>query len=498
MPPFLPAAQRSTLLSRLHASNSAYAGIYPGEPIGRQPVHTIYGGAHLFKRDSARRLGDLALASLRDYAPDFASFARAIALRGSESLPQTSAESAAILEQFRRDFPAAARANPAAALAITIYDRVTAKLATEPVEDFRIDFEDGYGVRPDAEEDACAEQAAREVAAGMKENSLPPSIGIRIKNFGEGTCERGIRTLDIFLATLGAETREAVGGGGKLPDNFVLMLPKVVSAQQMATMADLCDLFEGDSAPGGAALQSSGLFPKSSLKIEFMVETTQAVIDAQGVCPLPSFVRAARGRCIAAALGVYDYTASCGIAAHQQKIDHRACDFARHIMQVSLGASGLFLSDGATNIMPAAPHRAAEGSSLSPQQISENRAAVHSAWRLNFEHVRRSLAHGWYQGWDLNPAQLPVRYAAVYSYFAEFLPEATARLRNFVDKAARATLAGGGVFDDAATAQGLLTFFIQGLRRRAITQAEAEATGLTPEEISTRSFVEILRRRAAR
>ncbi len=487
MPPSLPPAQLAPILARLNASNADYAGIYPGEPIGRQPVHTIYGGAHLFRRDSARRLGDLALASLRDYAPDFASFARAIGLRGCESLPDTAAGAASILEQFRRDPPhgsaASAAANPAAAFAIGVYDRVLAKLSTEPVEDFRIDFEDGYGVRPDAEEDACAEQAAREVAAGIAEKSLPPFIGIRIKNFGPDTHARGIRTLDIFLTTLAAHA------GGKLPDNFVLMLPKVVSARQVTTMADLCDLFE-----------NAGTFPKNSLKMEFMVETTQAVIDAHGVCPLPGFVRASRGRCIAAALGVYDYTASCGVTAHQQKIDHRACDFARHVMQVSLGASGLFLSDGATNIMPAAPHRAPEGGTLSPGQLSENRAAVHSAWRLNFEHVRRSLAHGWYQGWDLNPAQLPVRYAAVYSYFLEFLPEATARLRNFVDKAARATLvggAGGGIFDDAATAQGLLTFFIQGLRRRAITQAEAEATGLTPEEISTRSFVEILRGRVA-
>ncbi len=496
MPSSLPAPFLSSLLSRLNESNSAYARVYPGEPIGRQPVHTLYGGAHLFKRDSARRLGDTALGFLRDYAPDFASFARAVGLRASESLPETASGAQSILAEFRRDHTGAARANPAAAFAIGVYDRVVAKLTAEPVEDFRIDFEDGYGIRPDAEEDACAEHAAREVAAGMRENSLPPFIGIRIKNFGEGTAPRGIRTLDIFLTTLAHETRAGnastpgrPGAGSALPSNFVIMLPKLVSSHQVAALADLCDHFE-----------SAGLFPRDSLRLEFMVETTQSVIDSRGVCPLPEFVRAARGRCIAAALGVYDYTASCGVTAHQQKIDHRACDFARHVMQVSLGATGLYLSDGATNIMPAPPHRA-EGAPLAPRLVEENRAAVHAAWRLNFEHVRRSLSHGWYQGWDLNPAQLPVRYAAVYSYFLEYLPDATARLRNFVEKAARATLvggSGGGVFDDAATAQGLLTFFIQGLRRRAITDAEAAATGLTPEEISTRSFSEILRRRAGK
>lgn len=443
------------LLARLSESNSAYASVYPGEPIDRQPVHTIYGGAHLFRRDSARRLGDVAMALLREYAPDAATLVRAIGLPGPESLWED------------------------------VYGRVTRKLSTEPIEDFRIDFEDGYGVRPDTEEDSCAEQAAIEVAAGMKERSLPPFIGIRVKNFGPDTHARGIRTMDIFLSTLAAQT--GGGGVGTLPENFVVMLPKVVSAQQVTTMVDLLEMFE-----------SAGKFPRGSLKMEFMVETTQAVIDVAGKCPLPEFVRASRGRCIAAALGVYDYTASCGVTANQQRIDHPACDFARHAMQVALGASGLYLSDGATNIMPVAPHRAGAGGSLTPQQTAENRGAVHAAWRLNFEHVRRSLAHGYYQGWDLNPAQLPVRYAAVYSYFLEYLPDATARLRNFVNKAARATLAGGGVFDDAATAQGLLTFFIQGLRRRAITEEEAAATGLTPDEMRARSFVEILRRRAGR
>ncbi|MBS0192263.1 MAG: hypothetical protein U0573_06535 [Phycisphaerales bacterium] len=473
-------------LAELAKSNAAYSKVYPGEPLDRQPVHTIYGGGHLFKKDTARRLGDVALASLRDYAPDFATFARAIGLKGCDSLPQTAADAASIEEQLRRDPSGAARANPAAAFACSVYRRVVEKLEREPAEDFRIDFEDGYGVRTDEEEDAHAQHAAIETAAGMKENSLPPFIGIRIKNFGPDTHARGIRTLDIYLTALSRAT------GGRLPQNFVVMLPKLVSAQQVATMVTVLEQFE-----------AAGLFPPSSLKMEFMVETTQSVIDSRGWCPLPEFVRAARGRCIAAALGVYDYTASVGVTAQEQRIDHRACDFARHAMQVSLGATGLYLSDGATNIMPSALHVATEGGSLSAQQHAENRAAVHSAWKLNFQHVRRSLSHGWYQGWDLNPAQLPIRYAAVYSYFHEYLPDATVRLRNFVEKAARATLvrgaggSGGGVFDDAATAQGLLTFFIQGVRRGAISPEELNATGLTQDEIRMRSFIEILRRRQA-
>lgn len=448
MPTTLTSAATGPTLARLAQANAAYSGVYPGEPNDRQPVHTVYGGAHLFRRDSAKRLGGLALASLREYAPDAASFARAIGLGGD------------------------------GVLHAAVYRAAVAKLGREPVEDFRIDFEDGYGVRPESEEDECAEQAAAEVAAGMKEGTLPPFIGIRIKNFGAETHARGIRTLDLFLTALSRLT------SGRLPQNFVVMLPKVVSAQQVTTLVDLFELFE-----------ESGLYPSGSLKMEFMVETTQSVIDSSGRVPIPDFVRAARGRCLSVALGVYDYTASIGVTAGNQRIDHGACDFARHMMQNSLGGSGLYLSDGATNIMPAPPNKAPEGGTLTPKQIEENRAAMHHGWRLHFEHVRRSLAHGYFQGWDLNPAQLPTRYAAVYSFFKEAMPEATARLRNFVDKVARATIAGGGVFDDAATAQGLLTFFIQGLRRRAITEDEVAATGLTAEEVRTRSFVEIVRSR---
>ncbi len=438
--------QLAPLLAKLTEANRAYAGVYPGEPVDRQPVHTVYGGAQLFRRDTASRLGKLAIASLDEYAPDADTFASLLGIGPS--------------------------------LGPSIYEAVIAKLHTEPVEDFRIDFEDGYGVRPESEEDQCAVHAAEELAAGMEQGTLPPFIGIRIKNFGEDTLERGVRTLDLFLTALTARTN------GALPANFVVMLPKVVSEHQVATLVDIFEMFEG-----------AGAFPPGSLKMEFMVETTQSVIDENGAVPINRFVRAARGRCVSVALGVYDYTASIGVTAGHQRIDHNACDFARHMMQVSLGGSGLYLSDGATNIMPAPPHKAPDGGALSAAEAQANRDAVQSGWKLHFQHCRRSLEHGYYQGWDLNPAQLPTRYAALYSYFWESLPGATQRLSNFVEKVARATIAGGGVFDDAATAQGLLTFFIQGLRRRAITEDQVRATGLTVDEIRMRSFLEIVKHR---
>jgi hypothetical protein len=167
-------------------------------------------------------------------------------------------------------------------------------------------------------------------------------------------------------------------------------------------------------------------------------------------------------------------------------------------MQVSLAATGVALSDGATNIMPVAPHRAAPGAPpLSEAQAAENRAAVHRVWRLHFDHVTHSLVHAFYQGWDLHPGQLPTRYAAVYAFFLEGLAAASRRLRSFMEKAAQATLL-GDVFDDAATGQGLLNFFIRGLSCGAITPEEAAATGLTRAEIQGRSFLKILEGRRSR
>ncbi len=474
----LTAAALAPTLSRLKAANDAFAAMFPGEPESRQPVHTLYGGAHLFKADAAKKLGDLSLASLREYAPDFCSFARAIGLRGAETLPDALADAARLEAYVKGNLAQAWTSNPHAALAYAVYTRVVEKLTREAVEDFRIDFEDGYGYRPDAEEDACAEQAARELAEGMKRGSLPPFIGIRIKTFSAALHARGIRTLDIFLSTLAGLT------GGALPPNFVVTLPKVVAPEQVSTLADVFELIE----------KATSIRP-GTLKMELMVETTQSILDHEGRAMLPHLIRAARGRCLGAHFGVYDYTASCNLTAEQQSIVHPSCEFARDVMQVSLTGTGQFLSDGATNIMPVGPHRAAAGGSLSSQQVAENRSAVHRAWRLHYEHVRHSLSRGYYQGWDLNPAQFPTRYAAVYAFYLEALGPATERLRNFVEKAARATLV-GDIFDDAATAQGLLTYFLRALRCGAITEDEVRATGLTADDMRLRSFSEIMKRRS--
>jgi len=422
--------------------------VYPGDSSARQPVHTVYGGAHIFKANTAKKLGVTALQTLREYAPNAATFSKALGLTGKSSEHKV------------------------------LYDRIVEKLNTEPVEDFRIDFEDGYGYRTDEEEDQHAAFTAQEIARGMESGTLPPFIGIRIKPFTEDLKSRSIRTLDIFLTTLLEESR------GRLPDNFVVTLPKVTVPGHVAALADLFDSFEPKYN-----------LPTNSLKLEIMIETPQSIINSRGECAVPSLVRAGRGRCIAVHFGVYDYTALLNITAAYQTMDHPACDFARHILKVSLAGTGVWISDGATNILPVGPHRVGKnGKPLTARQKKENRDAVYRAWRLAFDHTTNSLQNGYYQGWDLHPAQLPVRYAAVFSFFRNGLEVMSHRLKTFVEKAAQATLI-GDVMDDAATGQGLLNFFLRGINCGAIAEDEALATGLTLDELRTRSFMNILKRR---
>ncbi|MGH7298487.1 MAG: DUF6986 family protein [Polyangiaceae bacterium] len=421
----LAAEELERLSAPLRAANAAFMARYPGERPDRQPVHTFYGGAHLFSADSARKLGQLAQAALEEHAPDAETLAAAFGLPAD--------------------------------LAREVRARAAHKLATEAVEDQRIDFEDGYGARPDAEEDGHAVACAREVARGQAAGTLPPFLGIRIKSMIEETRTRALRTLDLFLTTLLDAT------GGALPRGFVVMLPKPQIPEHCAALADALDALE----------LKLGLEPGST-RVEIMIEQAQAILDDAGRVAVPGLVRAARGRCVATHFGTYDYTASCGITAAHQHMAHGACDFAKHCMQASLAGTGVWLSDGATSVMPVG-----------------DRAAVHAAWRLQASHVRHSLEGGFYQGWDLHPAQLVARYVAVYAFYLEALPAATARLSNFVAKAAQATGV-GEVFDDAATGQALLNFFLRGLGCGAISEKEALATGLTLDELRSRSFLKIL------
>jgi citrate lyase beta subunit len=438
----------TSIFQKLKRVNETVAKAYPGETGERQPVHTVYGGAHLFRSDTPRKLGAAALAALNEYAPDTDALVRAFGVPNE--------------------------VNP-----FILRERIVGKLKREPIEDFRIDFEDGYGNRVDAEEDGHARSVAEEVAAGLGAGTLPAFIGIRIKPLSKELHRRSLATLEIFVTTLVRATR------GKLPPNFVVTVPKLMAPGQVAAVADAC-----------AVLEKRLKLKRGLLKLELMIETPQSILAPDGTSALRALVAAGGGRVTGAHFGTYDYTALCGITAAWQHMRHQACDFAKHMMQVALAQSGVRLSDGATTIMPVPVHRGDSGA-LTDAQRRENVDAIHRAWKLHYDDVQHSLVNGYYQGWDLHPAQLPSRYVALYSFFLAALPAATTRLRNFVDKAAQATLV-GDVFDDAATGQGLLNFFVRGLSSGALTLDEARETGLSVEDLQGRSFLRILERRRTR
>ena len=416
------------LEARFEALDTRLAARFPGDSGARQPVHTLYGGAHLFRPNAAAKLGALGRRALAEHAPSATAFADALGL------------------------------GPDYAHAATLYARVVAKLDGEAVEDLRVDFEDGYGVRSDAEEDAAALAVGDALAQGMAEGTLPPFVGVRTKALARETRARSLRTLDLVVTAL---TRSAKA----LPAGFVVTLPKVVDAEQLAVLHDVLSALED-----GAGLS------QGSIRVEAMVEATACIVDARGELTLPKLVSASGGRLRGAHFGSYDYTASCGVTANEQRMTHPSCNFARHMMQVAFAGTGVTLSDGATNVLP----------------VGTSTRVVHDAWRLHYANIRDSLMRGFFQGWDLHPAQLPVRFAATYAFFLEGAEAAARRLRGFVDKAAQATLA-GAVFDDAATGQGLLNFFLRALGCGAVVEGDVVAmTGLSREALETRSFAQIV------
>lgn len=430
MNPTLTQQDTLTLKAKLQHANRVFRAANPGPFLGRQAVHTVYGGAHLFKADTARKMGASALKALESFAPDAKTLQTALRAEGDSELWST------------------------------IHRRVIEKLRNEAIEDFRIDFEDGYGNRPHAEEDGQAEQAAREVAEGFKAGTLPPFIGIRVKPFNEENLDRSLKTLDLFLTTLAREAGDALP---RLLSGFVVTLPKITHLEQSSAMAEALSLLEHKLH-----------MPSRSLRFELMIETPQAILDDMGHSPIRGFIEASKGRCVAAHFGTYDYTAGCDISAEHQTMINPVCDFAKHVMQVSLAGTPIQLSDGATNIMPVG-----------------DRDSVHRAWALSYRHIQHSLATGFYQGWDLHPNQLPVRYAAIYAFFLQSFDASASRLSAFIEKAAKATLL-GDVFDDAATGQGLLNYFLRALSCGAIDESQLARSGLTLEEIRSRSFLKVL------
>jgi citrate lyase beta subunit len=377
----------------------------------RQPVHTAYIPAHTFGPDIVREWGSRALAALDEFAPGPAELAAVAGL--------------------------------APGVAAEVLPLVRAKLASQPIEDLRIDFEDGYGVRGDDTEDAHARAAARSLATLLGDDAAPPFAGLRCKSLEKNTRYRAVRTLQAFLGTL-------LEQGRPLPPGFVITLPKVTSAAQVSAMVTVCERMEG----------AFGLGVPRRLVFEIQVETPQAILGADGAATIAKCVHAADGRLTGLHYGTYDYSAALGIAAAHQSMEHPAADHAKAVMQVAVAGTGVDLSDGSTNILPVG-----------------SRDEVIAAWRLHCRLVRRSLERGFYQGWDLHPAQLVTRYAATYSFYREGLPAAATRLRSYAERASSGQ-------EEPATARALAAFLTRALDCGAVEGAELEAlTNLTANQL---------------
>jgi citrate lyase beta subunit len=422
--------------SELDAANDAFVRRHPGERSERQPVQSFIEGAQHFRADTIPTLGARALDALERYAGDGTALARAMLFGERER-----------------------------AAAADVHDRVARKLRTEPVEDYRIDFEDGYGTHADAVEDAevrrCAEAAMEAARAGV----MAPSFGIRVKPLTREFIARSLRTTDLFVETM-------ISSLGELPRSFVVTLAKVTVTEQVAYFARHLE-----------ALERRLALPDRSLRMEIMVEAPRAVMDWDGRCPLPVYVEAARGRLVAASLGTYDYTSALGVSAAQQRQRHPACEHARLVMQVALAGTGVRVSDGSTAILPTG---------------TEER--VHEAWRVHHKDVRHALQLGIYCGWDLHPVQLISRYAAVYAFYLTGLEPASRRLATFLETVARGDALPRGhrrdIADDVATGQALLNFLLRTIACGATDVATASSlTGLSAAELDGRPFRDVLQAR---
>ena len=364
---------------RLVQADADLAANYPGDRGRRQPVHTVYVPADKYLPDTAAQWGEHARQVWAEQAPTPAVLTKIFALDG--------------------------------ALAERVHERVSAKLAVEPIEDLRIDFEDGYGVHEDET------QTAVRVARSLRGTPSPtPFIGVRFKSLESPTRRRGLTTLYCILAEMGS-----------LPAGFLLTLPKVTSVDQVLAMVQVCDALEKsfDWAPG-------------SITFEIQIETPQAILGADGRATVAPMLHAAGKRCTALHYGTYDYSASLGISAAQQSLEHPAADHAKAIMQLAAAGTGVQLSDGSTNVLPIG-----------------DADAVRRAWQLSYRLTRRSLERAYHQGWDMHPGQLPPRFVANYAFYLSGLDAVLARLAAYLGRAA------SGFLDEPATAVAMAGFALR-------------------------------------
>ncbi|MGP4057968.1 DUF6986 family protein [Mycobacterium sp. 4D054] len=387
---------------RLAAADAQRMARYPGDDGRRQPVHTVYIPGNRYSATMPAEWGSAALAAARDAGGLDAVAALVGASDGCDCAPETLAS------------------------------LVENKLSTEPIEDLRIDFEDGYGTFDDATEDADVARAVAALRSALDAGTSTPFVGTRFKCMEAGTRARGLRTLDMFVSGL-------VDSGG-LPDGLTLTLPKVTSVDQVEAMVAVAE-----------ALEAANRIPQGRIRFEVQVETPQAILGADGRAPVAQFIHAGQGRVSSLHYGTYDYSASLGIAAAYQSMEHPAADHAKNVMQLAVAGTGVHMSDGSTNILPVGD----------PDNVA-------TAWKLHARLVRRHLERGIYQGWDMHPAQLVTRYLATYAFYRGAFAPAATRLRNYVHQL------DSTVMDEPATARALANVIHRGSVCGALTVDEIE------------------------
>lgn len=361
---------------------------YPGDRIGGQPSHTVYVSAADASANVPAEWGTAASTILDAHPEAFAEL-----------------DTANVLPVVRE------------------------RLSTAPIQDLRIDFEDGYGWRSDVVEDRHATAAGAALAALAKDSDGPTWLGIRSKGLAAHERRRGIRTLELVL-----------DGAGGVPDGFVFTVPKLRAVGQVDAVVALCEEVE----------RAHGL-PDRALRFELQIESPQAVIGADGTATLARAITRADGRCTSLHYGTYDYSAACGITSAQQSLAHPVADHAKNVMLVAAAQTGVWVCDGSTQVVPTG----------SPEQVA-------ASARRHFELVTRSLERGFYQGWDMHPGHLVTRWLATFGFFRHAMPVAAARLGGYLDRQ------GGEVMDEPATAQALAGVLVRGLDAGAFGLADVQ------------------------
>ena len=326
----------AALDARLESTDQLLETRFPGDDGRRQPVHTVYVPADRYHPDLPAQWGAAAAACVEARRD-----------RGGLAAPPGWIDGSP----------------PRSPLASC------AKLAAEPIEDLRLDFEDGYGPRPDDEEDARrrgdGEPLADAAPPGPRRRCRPAVQVLR----GADPPPRATHPRPV--------PRHPARRPAACPTGWSSRCPRSARSSQVAG--------HGRRSAGGSRRRRT---PRRSLRFEIQVETPQLIIGADGTRPVAA---ADPRRWRAGHRPALRHLRLQRLAAASPRptrpCDHPAADFAK---QVDAGGRRR--------------HRGAPVRRLHQRAAGRRPAQVHAAWRLHAGLVRRALERGFYQGWDLHPA----------------------------------------------------------------------------------------------